>query len=319
MQTILVTGGFGFIGSHLVNRLLNKYNVVIVDNFKTNDLVKCYNVKSIVEREYLGKLTIYNYDIENDFALSEVFRNHQFKAVVHLAARAGVRTSFEYPKQYIDTNILGTSNVLECMRRYNCNKIVFASSSSVYGNCKAQTFSEDIKILEPISIYASTKLIGEELCRSYSKNFGINAIALRFFTVYGPRQRPDLAISKFSKLILDDKPIEMYGDGTTSRDYTYIDDIINGIEKAIDYNATKFEVINLGNGNPVKLQDMINLLGEYLGKKPIIIQKPIPVGDVDRTCCNLTKAKLLLNYFPQTSFKDGVKIFTDWLKRGGMV
>lgn len=319
METILVTGGFGFIGSHLVNNLLNKYNIVVIDNFRIYDSVKGYNIKEIVEKEHFGKLITYNYDIRNLYELNKIFAKHKFKAVIHLAALAGVRKSFEQPLQYIETNVQGTTNILECMRQYGCKKIIFASSSSVYGNCKENKFSEDIENLKPISIYATTKLIGEELCRSYSENFNIKTVALRFFTVYGPRQRPDLAISKFSKLILNNKPIEMYGDGTSSRDYTYIDDIIYGIEKAIDYNKTKFEIINLGSGNPILLTDMIQTLEKYLEKKAIIIKKPLPKGDVDRTYCDYSKAKKLLKYTPKTSFENGIMEYVKWIKNGGMV
>lgn len=319
METILVTGGIGFIGTNLVASLLSKYNVVIVDNFTVGDY-KDWNIKFLAERYFLGKLEIYHYDIENFYSLTDVFKSNTFKAVVHLAARAGVRKSFEQPLQYINTNIQGTANVLECMRRFNCNKIVFASSSSVYGNCKANTFSEDIIDLNPISVYAMTKLSGENLCKSYSDSYGINATALRFFTVYGPRQRPDLAISQFTWKIMNNKPITMYGDGTSSRDYTYIDDIVNGIEKAIDYNKTKFEAINLGSGNPVLLIDMIKTLEKYTGKNATIIQEPLQKGDVDRTCCNWEKAHRLLGFTPKFSFEDGIREYIEYIKKdGGMV
>jgi len=314
MQTILITGGAGFIGSHLADRLLKDgYSVVVIDNF--NDY---YDIR-IKENNVAHNLSnphykLYRTDIENMTALKEIFAAHKFDAVVHLAARAGVRPSIIAPDDYVKTNVLGTVNILECMKEYCCKKLVVASSSSVYGNCSAEEFSEDLNVTEPISPYAATKLATEHLCYTYHHLYGISVAALRFFTVYGPRQRPDLAIAKFARLILQDKPIEMYGDGSTLRDYTYINDIMSGLTAAIKNDQIRYEVINLGGGEPISLKTMIATLEECLGKKAKIEEKPMQAGDVEKTVCNWQKAHLLLGYTPKTTFKQGVAHYAAWLK-----
>jgi UDP-glucuronate 4-epimerase len=303
MQTILITGGAGFIGSHLADRLLNEgYSVVVADNF-----CDYYDV-SIKENNVVHNLSnqhykLYRTDIEDMAALKAIFAAHKFDVVVHLAARAGVRPSIANPADYVKTNVLGTVNVLECMKKYDCKKLVVASSSSVYGNCSAEKFSEDLNVNEPISPYAATKLATEQLCYTYHHLYDINVAALRFFTAYGPRQRPDLAIAKFAQQILQNKPIEMYGDGSSMRDYTYIDDIVSGIVAALKYNNTDYEIINLGGGNPITLKAMIQTLEECLGKKAIIELKPMQQGDVDKTVCDWQKAHRLLGYVPQVEFR----------------
>ena len=257
MQTILLTGGAGFIGSNLADRLLSEgYNVVVIDNFNN------YYTPKIKEQNVAHNLThphykLYRADIEDMSALKEIFNAHKFDAVIHLAARAGVRPSIEAPADYVKTNVLGTVNILDCMKDFGISKLVVASSSSVYGNCKAAEFSEDLIVSSPISPYAATKLATEQLCYTYHHLYGINVAALRFFTVYGPRQRPDLAIAKFARLISENKPIEMYGNGLTMRDYTFVDDIVSGIVSALKCNEIKYEVINLGGGEPITLKAMI--------------------------------------------------------------
>lgn len=308
----LITGGAGFIGSNLADRLLAKgHNVVVVDNF--NDYYDV-NIKEKNVRPNLSNpnYVLYRADIENKDEIAKIFAEHKFDAVIHLAARAGVRPSLERPMDYVKTNIFGTVNILECMRQYGVKKMVFASSSSVYGNCSATEFSEDLKVTEPISPYAATKSACEQLLFTWHHLYGISVVALRFFTVYGPRQRPDLAIRKFAHKINAGEPIQMYGDGTTKRDYTYIDDIVDGICTAIDYNKTGYEIINLGGGEPITLSRMIETIEKTIGKKAIIHQQSMQPGDVDKTVCDWSKAHKLLGYTPKTTFTDGIKKFIDW-------
>lgn len=314
MQTILITGGAGFIGSHLADRLLNNgCTVIVADNF-----CDYYDVgikeNNVAHNLHNPHYKLYRADIENMAALKAIFAVHKFDAVVHLAARAGVRPSIEAPADYVKTNVLGTVNVLECMKEYGCKKLVVASSSSVYGNCTAEKFSEDLNVNEPISPYAATKLATEQLCYTYHHLYGIKVAALRFFTVYGPRQRPDLAIAKFARLILQNKPIEMYGNGTTLRDYTYIDDIVSGIVAAVNSDSIDYEVINLGGGEPISLKEMIATIEECLGKKAIIEKKSMQPGDVEKTVCDWQKAHRLFGYVPQTRFKQGIAKYAAWLK-----
>ena len=308
----LITGGAGFIGSNLADKLLaNGNEIVVVDNF--NDYydvaVKEANIAQALQNP---NYRLYRTDIEDMPQLEAVFKAHKFDAVVHLAARAGVRPSLENPVEYVKSNILGTVNVLECMRQFGVKKLVIASSSSVYGNCAADIFSEDLKVTEPISPYAATKSACEQICYTWHHLYGINVVALRFFTVYGPRQRPDLAINKFSRLIAENKPIEMYGDGSTKRDYTFIEDIVQGICASIAYDKTGYEIINLGGGEPITLKRMIQTIEDAMGKKAEIIQKPMQPGDVNKTVCDWSKAKRLLNYQPHTTFEQGIKKFVAW-------
>lgn len=311
----LITGGAGFIGSNLADSLLKDgHEIVVVDNF--NDY---YDIK-IKEGNVAANLNnphyrLYRADIEDMAALKKIFAAHEFDAVVHLAARAGVRPSLERPLDYINSNILGTVNILECMRNRGCKKLVIASSSSVYGNCKAEKFSEDLKVTEPISPYAATKSACEQLCYTWHHLYGINVVALRFFTVYGPRQRPDLAISKFARLIDEDKPIQMFGDGTTKRDYTFIEDIVAGIRASIDYDKSGYEIFNLGGGEPITLKRMIETIEQTMGKKAVVVQMPMQPGDVEKTVCDYSKAQRLLGYQPNTTFAEGVKKFIAWKRQ----
>lgn len=314
-RTVLITGGAGFIGSSLADKLLNLGSKVIaIDNF--NDFytpeIKYENIKSA---EKSPDFILHKADIEDQNALDSIFSKYKIDCVVHLAARAGVRPSLENPLKYAQTNILGTLNILECMKKYAVKHLVFASSSSVYGNCKAEKFSEDLIVSQPISPYAATKSADEQFCYTYSKLYNIQTVCLRFFTVYGPRQRPDLAINKFISLIEQGKPIDMYGDGSSSRDYTYIDDITDGIIAAINYDLTPYEIINIGGGSPITLKQMIENIELLLGKKAQINQLPMQPGDVERTISDTRKAQSLLNYYPQTSFIQGLAKFIDWRKK----
>ncbi len=310
-----MTGGAGFIGSHLVERLLAEkiWRVSVVDDF--NDFyapeLKRANVRQHLTDE---NYQLFEADISDAKFLREIFEETEFDVIVHLAARAGVRPSLLQPKLYAETNVNGTLNLLELARDFNVKQFIFGSSSSVYGNNKKIPFSEDDKIFQPISPYAATKAAGELLCHTYSHLYDIRTVCLRFFTVYGARQRPDLAIHKFSQLISEDKPIQVFGDGTTRRDYTFVDDIIQGVRAAIDYDNSMHEVINLGESQTVELRQLVALLEENLGKKAVIDHQPMQPGDVPQTFADITKARELLNYNPQTKIDEGIKKFVEWFR-----
>lgn len=314
-MNILITGGAGFIGSTLADKLLKieSNNVIVIDNFNDyySPKLKEKNIKHNLDNK---NYKLYRGDICDKNLLSKIFEENQIDVVVHIAASAGVRPSIENPLSYVKNNIEGTVNIVEVMKRKNVQRIVFASSSSIYGNCKEEIFSEDLKVSEPISPYAASKSACEQFLYTYSKLFDIQVVALRFFTVFGPRQRPDLAIRKFIDLIKENKPIPVYGDGTTIRDYTYVDDIVDGIISAINYNDTPYEIINLGGGAPVSLNQMIETIEKVLNKKATIEHLPMQPGDVSKTAADITKAKKLLNYNPKTSFKEGIIKFIEWEK-----
>ena len=318
MKTYLITGGAGFIGSSLADSLLKENNkIVVVDNFCDyyNPKLKEENVKDNLSNP---NYKLYRIDIRDKDNLDKVFTENKIDCVIHLAAMAGVRPSIENPILYQEVNCLGTQNILECMKKNNVNKLVMASSSSVYGNCKEVPFKETFVVDYAISPYAATKKANEVMTHVYHKLNGINVIMLRFFTVFGPRQRPDLAINKFTRLMLNDEEIPMYGDGNTSRDYTYIGDIVDGIERSIKYveeNKDVYEIINLGNSSPISLKEMINIIGEVLNKTPNIKQLPMQPGDVDRTYADISKAQKLLGYNPKTTFKKGIENFAEWYKK----
>ncbi len=315
MKNILVTGGAGFIGSHLVDKLLSEktWNVIVVDDF--NDFyspdIKRQNVSHNLENP---QYNLFETDICNQAKLREIFEATKFDVIVHLAARAGVRPSLEQPQLYVNTNINGTMNLLELAREFDVKQFVFASSSSVYGINAKIPFSEEDRIHQTISPYAATKASGEYLCHTYSHLYNIRCVCLRFFTVYGARQRPDLAIHKFSRLILNEKPIPVFGDGLTRRDYTYIDDIIQGVRAAIDYDKTIYEVFNLGESQTIELRELINLLEKNLGKNAIIDRKPMQAGDVPCTFADISKARKLLGYNPTTKIEKGIEKFVEWVK-----
>lgn len=317
MKTYFITGGAGFIGSTLADKLLEQENkVIVIDNFCDfyDNKIKEKNIEKNINNE---NYKIYRDDIRNKEKLSEIFDKNKIDCVIHLAAMAGVRPSIENPILYQDVNCLGTQNILEEMKKHNLKNLVMASSSSVYGNCKEVPFKEDMIVDYAISPYAATKKANEVMTHVYHKLSNMNVIMLRFFTVYGPKQRPDLAINKFTNLMLNNEEIPMFGDGTTSRDYTYIDDIVDGIIKSIEYvekNDSVYEIINLGNSSPISLKEMINTIGKALNVEPKIKQLPMQPGDVDRTYADITKAKRLLGYEPKTSFEEGIRKFVEWNK-----
>jgi UDP-glucuronate 4-epimerase len=318
MKNLLITGGAGFIGSHLVDRLLatNVEHIIVVDDFNDfyNPSIKRDNI-----REHLKdpRYSVNEVDIRDRAALEQVFKASNFDCVVHLAARAGVRPSLSEPQLYTETNINGTLNLLELARSSNIKQFVFGSSSSVYGINAKVPFSEDDPIRQPISPYAATKGAGELLCHTYAHLYSLRCVCLRFFTVYGPRQRPDLAIHKFAKLISQRKPIPVFGDGSTRRDYTYVDDIIDGVMAAIDYDQSNYEVINLGESRTVELNELISLLEKELDTHAIIDRQPPQPGDVPQTFADISKARALLGYQPKTQIEDGLHRFIEWFRMSG--
>jgi UDP-glucuronate 4-epimerase len=300
----------------LVDRLLAQRpaGVVVVDNFDEfyNPQIKRANIADHVDNQsYL----LVKADIRDYEALKQIFAEHHFDAIIHLAAKAGVRPSVSEPRAYTEVNINGTMNLLELAERNGVGKFVFGSSSSVYGPAALPPFKEDAP-LAPISPYASTKASGELLAHAYSHLYGMRVVCLRFFTVYGPRQRPDLAIHKFARMIASRSPIQVYGDGSAERDFTYIEDILQGVLAAIEYGATPFEVINLGESQTVTVNRMIEMLEEALGQKAVIERCPPQPGDLPLTHADITKAQKLLAYQPTTPIETGIKKFAEWFKRG---
>ncbi len=315
MKKLLITGGAGFIGSHLVDRLLatGVEHIEVVDDF--NDFYDP-SIKHANIRDHLKdpRYDISETDIRDRAALEQIFETNNFDCVVHLAARAGVRPSLSEPQLYSETNINGTVNLLELARQSKIKQFVFGSSSSVYGINAKVPFSEDDPIRHPISPYAATKAAGELLCHTYSHLYELRCVCLRFFTVYGPRQRPDLAIHKFARLITERKPIPVFGDGTTRRDYTYVDDIIDGVMAAILYNKSNYEVINLGESRTVELSELISLLEAELDMHAIIDRQPPQPGDVPQTFADISKARALLGYDPKTQIEEGLRRFVEWFR-----
>lgn len=312
MKSALVTGGAGFIGSHLVDRLLAEgWQVTVIDNFDPfyDPAVKLRNIAP--HREYKNYKLI-EADILDMITLRESL-NGSYDVIVHLAAKAGVRPSIQDPIGYQEVNVRGTQNLLELAREWGVKQFVFASSSSVYGVNPNVPWREDDCVLMPISPYAATKVAGELLGHVYSHLYGIRFIVLRFFTVYGPRQRPDLAIHKFARLMLKGKPIPVYGDGSSRRDYTYIDDIIHGVRAAMDYTATLYEVINLGNNHTVSLMEMVQALEEVLGVEAKLEFLPPQPGDVPQTWADVEKAGRLLDYKPMIYLESGLAKFWKWM------
>jgi UDP-glucuronate 4-epimerase len=314
-KKILVTGGAGFIGSHLVDRLLgeNEWLVTVVDDF--NDFyspeIKRQNIAGFGLNP---DFKLYQTDIRDEEGLRKIFAENNFDCIAHLAGRAGVRPSLSEPKLYAETNINGTLNLLELAREFGVKQFVFGSSSSVYGINAKVPFSEDDRIHQPISPYAATKAAGELFCHTYTHLYDIRTVCLRFFTVYGARQRPDLAIHKFTKLISEGRPIPMFGDGSARRDYTYVDDIIQGVRAAIDYDKSMHEVFNLGESETTELKRLIELIEESLGKKAIIDHQPMQPGDVPITYADISKAKKLLGYNPTTKIEEGIPKFVEWFR-----
>ena len=337
MKTYLITGGAGFIGSHLCEKLLKSGNRVInIDNFcdfyspeiKIRNLFNSLGKKSI--EEFKGKsfkeikddvdsdsYKLYVNDIRDINAMEEIFKENKIDGVIHLAAMAGVRPSIENPILYEEVNVKGTMNILEMCKKYGIKKFICASSSSVYGNNEKVPFSENDIVDFAISPYAATKKSCEVIGHSYYHLYNIDMIMLRFFTVFGPRQRPDLAIHKFTKIIESGKELPFYGDGTTERDYTYIEDIMDGILKSIKYieeNSSVYEILNLGESRTITLSKMVTTIEDSLGIKANIKRMEMQPGDVNRTFADITKAKELIGYNPQTKFEDGIDEFVKWYK-----
>ncbi len=313
----LVTGGAGFVGSHLIEVLLAEgHEIVCVDNM--NDY---YDValKEARFARFRDKVTFYKIDIADMQALETVFQKHQFDAVAHLAAQAGVRYSLEQPLVYVDSNVRGTVCVFECARKYSVKNIVMASSSSVYGSVGGgEAFSENASVERPISVYAATKRATELLAYTYHHLYGLNITSLRFFTAYGPYGRPDMALFKFVSNILGGKPIDVYGDGTQERDFTYVSDIVQGFVLALK-KPLGYSILNLGAGNPVSLNSFISVIEDVLGKKAVRNTLPAQPGDVPRTSADITKAAQELGYLPHVSLKEGIEKFVQWYKEYYMI
>jgi UDP-glucuronate 4-epimerase len=311
--SVVVTGAAGFIGSHLCDRLLlDGHRVAAIDNFDdfySPDLKRA-NIESCLAHQ---GFTLYPYDICDTTAVDEVLSEARADVVVHLAARAGVRPSIEFPLLCQKVNGSGTLGMLEMARKHGIVRFVFASSSSVYGEREKMPFSEKDSVEVPISPYAATKRAGELMCHAYHHLYGINVTCLRLFTVYGPRQRPDLAIRKFAALMEEGREIPVFGDGTSSRDYTYVDDVLNGMMAAI-HTPFPYEIINLGESRTVTLNELLSLLEDALGRKAALKRMPDQTGDVPRTCAEISKARRLLGYEPTTSIEEGIAQFVRWFR-----
>ena len=336
----LITGGSGFIGSHLIENLLkNRHSVISIDNFddfydyriKINNTLesldlnrnfsftdKKQDIERLISLTESSNFKLYSTDIRDKDGLKSIFENHQIDLIIHLAALAGVRPSIDRPLDYEEVNIKGTMHLWELSKDFNIKKIICASSSSVYGNNTKTPFSETDSVDHPISTYAATKRSMEILGHVYHSLYGLDMIHLRFFTVYGPRQRPDLAIHKFTKLMVENQEIPFYGDGSTARDYTFINDIIQGILGSIDYISTHenvYEILNLGENEVITLEEMVSTLEQILGKKAIRKNLPMQPGDVTKTNADIAKAAILTGYKPNTNFQNGIKIFVEWFLR----
>jgi UDP-glucuronate 4-epimerase len=307
---ILVTGGAGFIGSHLVEKLLaDGHDVAIIDDF--NDFydpqIKRQNISAVVKQ-----IAVHDVDLRDGDKVADLFRQEKFDTIAHLAARAGVRPSIQQPQLYYDTNVAGTLHLLEAARTSGVKRFIFASSSSVYGAAKKVPFSEEEHLIQTLSPYAATKIGGEFLCSTYSHLYKLRIVALRYFTVYGARQRPDLAIHQFTRKIHAGEPIDQFGDGTTRRDYTYIEDIIQGTMAGLKYDGPMFDVFNLGESQTIQLKDLIAGIENVLGKKAKINRLPEQPGDMPLTCADISKARKLLGYNPKTKLSEGLPRFVDW-------
>src|SRR6266404_5862705 len=307
---ILVTGGAGFIGSHLVEKLLGAgHAAAILDDF--NDFydpqIKRANIAALSK-----DVPVHHVDLRENAAVRNLFHREQLDTIAHLAARAGVRPSIQHPQLYYDTNVAGTLHLLDAARATSVERFIFASSSSVYGVCKTVPFSEEQHLTQTISPYAATKIAGEFLCSTYSQLYQLRVVALRYFTVYGPRQRPDLAIHQFTRRIYDSQPIDQFGDGSTRRDYTYIDDVIQGTMAALEYEGPRYDIFNLGESETIQLKDLIVAIENVLGKKAKVNQLPEQPGDIPLTCADISKARKLLGYNPQTPIALGLPKFVDW-------
>ena len=310
---ILLTGGAGFIGSHLSERLLRGgHSLTVIDDLNDfySPAVKRSNLEAVRRS---GPITFHEADICDQEQMFAIGREQKPEAIVHLAARAGVRPSLEDPLLYERTNVRGTMVLLEMARQIGVPKFVFASSSSIYGVADRVPFREDDALSLPISPYAATKIAGEKICFTYAHLYNIRTVCLRLFTVYGPRQRPDLAIHKFTRLITQGKPIPVFGDGSSGRDYTFYSDVVDGIVAALHYDC-QFDVFNLGNSHPISLNTMICELEDHVGRKAIVERLPDQPGDVPITYADISKARQLLGYSPKVSFAEGIGAFVAWFR-----
>jgi UDP-glucuronate 4-epimerase len=308
---MLITGGAGFIAFHIASQLLAQgHDLTLVDNFNDfyDPAIKRGNVRDL---QVIKPVKLYEIDILDQEALSRAFENTRPEAVIHLAAWAGVRPSLMKPALYASTNLVGTANVLELAREFGTERFVFGSSSSVYGGNTKVPFSEDDPVDRPISPYAATKRGGELLCHTYAHNYGMHIACLRFFTVYGPRQRPEMAIQRFANLLWEGKEIPVYGDGQSRRDYTYVSDIVSGVLAAIELNP-HFETFNLGESQTITLRDLIALLESGLSRKARLCFLPAQPGDMEVTCADISKARRILGYHPQTPIREGIRKFVAW-------
>jgi UDP-glucuronate 4-epimerase len=318
-KRVLLTGGAGFIGSHVAQALLRGgTDLIVVDNLD-RFYAPAWKKANLEEIRATGNYQFVDVDIRMASRMREVITRTRPDAIIHLAARAGVRPSIKHPLLYEQVNVGGTLNLLELCHQFGVRRFVFGSSSSVYGSMNGTPFSEDQSELRPVSPYGATKLAGETLCHIYAHLYTFSVICLRFFTVYGPRQRPDLAIHKFTALIEAGKPVPVFGDGSTGRDYTHVADTVAGVLAALEYEPASgtgnlFEIFNLGNSRPVKLAELIRLLEDITGRKAIRTQKPLQPGDVPITWANISKSSRLLGYRPSTPLEDGLKQFVAWYR-----
>jgi len=311
-RKVLVTGAGGFIGSHLAERLVHSdYQVIGLDNFDDfySPIVKWNNISALNKTD---NFELEQGDIRDESLLTRIFKTNHIDAVIHLAARAGVRPSIKQPLLYQDINIRGTINLLEASRTFGIAKFIYASSSSVYGLNNKVPFKESDKVDSPTSPYASSKAAAELYCRSYNYLYGLPMSVLRFFTVYGPRQRPEMATHLFTRMIDLGEEIPVFGDGTSKRDYTYVSDIVSGILQALTAQNRGFEIFNLGNSHPIALDSLIHLLEEALGKRAKIKSMPMQSGDVPITFADISKAKKYLDYQPKVTIEEGISLFVQW-------
>ncbi|MDZ4861447.1 MAG: GDP-mannose 4,6-dehydratase [Candidatus Hydrogenedentes bacterium] len=313
MKRILVTGAAGFIGSHTCDALIARGDFVAgIDCFDSfyDPAIKLRNLDGAMKSDLFR---LHETDICDEHGLMRVFEIEKPDVVVHLAARAGVRPSLDDPNLYHRVNVIGSQHLLDACRRYKPSHMVFASSSSVYGGIKETPFRETMTCDRPVSPYAATKRMNELMCHVYHHVYGMRVTLLRFFTVYGPRQRPEMAIHKFAKLIDAGKPVPMFGDGSSLRDYTYIEDILDGVLKAVD-TPFDYEIFNLGENQTTDLRALINLLGELLGKPVDITPLPFPSSDMETTFADISKAREMLGYAPKTAMREGLSRFIDWFR-----
>lgn len=323
MTKLFITGGAGFIASTASEALLKKgYDIVAIDNFCDyyDPALKRKNVEEVQKTatEYRRSYTMVEGDIRDQELLERLFKEHRFDAVISWAANAGVRPSIKDPRYYIDVNVMGLTNILETMRQSDCKKLVFISSSSVYGNNPKTPFSESDNVDHPISPYAASKKAGELIAHTYHILYNLDIHCLRYFTVFGPRQRPDLAINKFTRLMLKNEAIPMFGDGSTARDYTYVDDTVRGTILSLEYllnHDDVYDIINIGGFNPISLKEMIQAIADELQVQPIIEELPMQDGDVNITYSDNSHAEAVLGYRPEVSFKEGIHRFVQWYKK----